>query len=137
MDYLNQQSPNNKSYVWSLGKVDQNSQRYPQRPGKNIGKILDSESLHTLLLEVEVIVNSRPITIESISDAISDISLSPANLLIMKLKVILPLPPFLSADIYYQKHWRRVQHRANEQKLQEQKRAKVGKKTFETKALYR
>ena len=65
------------------------------------GKSLDDESLHTLLVEVEAIVNSRPITTETMSDVKSDIPLSPANLLTMKSKVILPFPEcFSSAYIY-------------------------------------
>ena len=77
---------------------------------KTHGKALDEESLHTLLVEVEAIVNSRPVTIETISDVKSNISLSPANLLTIKSKVILPPSGcFSSADIYCRKHWRRVQ----------------------------
>ena len=51
---------------------------------------------------IEVIVNSRPMTIETISDIKSDISLSLAlTLLTVKLKVILTHPGgFSSADIY-------------------------------------
>ena len=68
---------------------------------KTHGKSLDDQSLHTLLVEVEALVNSRPMTTETISDVTSDIPLSPANLLIMKSKVILPPPGcFSSADIY-------------------------------------
>ena len=59
---------------------------------KTHGKSLDNESLHTVLVEVEAIVNSRPVTTENISDLKSDIPLSPANLLTMKSKVILPPP---------------------------------------------
>ena len=59
---------------------------------KTNGKILYNESLHTLLVEVEAIVNSRPVTTETINDAKSGILLSPANLLTMKSKVILTLP---------------------------------------------
>lgn len=65
---------------------------------------------------IEVIVNSRPMTIETISDIKSesdiksDISLSLAlTLLTEKLKVILThTGGFSSADIYSRKLWRRV-----------------------------
>ena len=81
---------------------------------KTHGKSLDSESLHTLLVKVEAIVNSRPMATETISDIKSDIPLWSANLLTMKSKVILPPPGcFSSADIYIWKHWRIVQHIAN------------------------
>ena len=68
------------------------------------GKSLDDKSLHTLLVEVEAIVNSRSMTTETISDIKSDIPLSPANLLTMKLNVILTPPGyFSSAGIYSRK----------------------------------
>ena len=59
---------------------------------KTNGKILYNESLHTLLVEVEAIVNSRPVKTKTIIDANSGIPLSPANLLTMKSKIILTLP---------------------------------------------
>ena len=68
---------------------------------KTHGKSLDDESLHTLLVEVEAIVNSRLMTTETISDVKSDIPSWPANLLTVKSKVILsPTGCFSSADIY-------------------------------------
>ena len=68
---------------------------------KTHGKILYNESTHTLLVEAEAIVNSRPMTTETINDVKSDISLSPANSLTMKSKVILPPSGcFSSADTY-------------------------------------
>ena len=51
---------------------------------KRHGKSLGDESLHTLLVEVEAIVNSREMTRETINDVKSDIPLSPDNLLTMK-----------------------------------------------------
>ena len=82
---------------------------------KTHGKNLYNESTHTLLVEVEAIVNSRPMTTETINDDKSDIPLSPANLLTMRSKVILPpLGCFSSANIYCQKRWRTVHHIANE-----------------------
>ena len=50
---------------------------------KTYGKRLDGESLHTLLVKVEAIVKSKPMTTETISDVKSGILLSPANLLIV------------------------------------------------------
>ena len=76
---------------------------------KTHGENLDKKLLNMLLVEVEAIVNSSPMTTEAISDIKSDIPLSAVNLLTMKSKVILPPPGCLSsADIYCRKHWRRV-----------------------------
>ena len=76
---------------------------------------LDDESLETLLIEAESIVNSRPLTSETLGDATSLQPLSPSNLLTMKSKVILPPPgEFSKDDLYCRKRWRRVQHIANE-----------------------
>ena len=82
---------------------------------KTHGKSLHKELLHTVVVEVEALGNSRPMTTETISDIKCGIPLSPSNLLTMKLKVILPPPGcFSSADIYCRNRWRRVQHIANE-----------------------
>lgn len=82
---------------------------------KTHGRSLDDEALHTLLIEVEAVVNSRPMTTETINDARSHIPLSPSNLLTMKSKVVMPPPgSFGPADIYCRKRWRRVQHIADE-----------------------
>ena len=64
---------------------------------KKLGKNLGDKSLHTFLVDVETIVNSRPITIATISDVKSDIPFSPAHLLTMISKVILP-----SLDAFHQ-----------------------------------
>ena len=79
------------------------------------GLQLDDESLHTLLCEAEAIVNSRPLTIDSLSDPQSLTPLTPNHLLTMKTKVVLPPPgAFQSADKYCRKRWKRVQHLANQ-----------------------
>ena len=78
------------------------------------GYTLDDESLHRLLVEVEAIVKSRPMTTETISDIKSYIPLLPVNLLTTKSKLTLPPPRcFSSADIYCRKRWRKVQQIAN------------------------
>ena len=59
---------------------------------KTHGKSLDEESLLTLLTEIEGILNSRPLTTETVSDRTSDIPLSPSNILAMKSKVVMPPP---------------------------------------------
>ena len=58
---------------------------------KTHGQSLD-ESLNTLMTEVEGILNSRPITVETINDLISFQPLSHINLLTMKSKVVSPPP---------------------------------------------
>ena len=81
---------------------------------KNNAHILNDESLHTLLLEAEAIVNSRPLTVENLNDPES-LPLSPNQLLTMKSKVVLPPPGvFQKEDLYARKRWRRVQHLANQ-----------------------
>ena len=82
---------------------------------KNHGTCLKDESLHTLMTEVEAIVNSRPLTVETISDPQNLIPLSPSNLLTMKSRVIMPPPgSFVRPDLYNRRQCRRVKHLADE-----------------------
>ena len=75
------------------------------------GKSLDEESLPTQVAETEGILNSRPLTVETISDPTSDLPLAPSNILTMKSKVVMPPPgDFSRHDLYCQKRWCRVQH---------------------------
>ena len=72
---------------------------------KTHGVSLIDESLQTLLVEVEAIVNSRPLTTETINDVTSLIPLNPIKLLTMKLKIVMPPPGvFASPDKYCRKH---------------------------------
>ena len=76
---------------------------------------LNDESLRTLMAEVELIINSRPLTVETISDSKSEIPLSPSNLLTMKTSVVMPPPgEFSKPDAYSKTRWQRVQHIAGE-----------------------
>ena len=76
---------------------------------------LNDESLRTLMAEDEVIINSRPLTVETISDSKSEIPLSPSNLLTMKTSVVMSPPgEFSKPDAYSKRRWRRVQHIARE-----------------------
>ena len=82
---------------------------------KTHGAILCDESLRTLLVEVEAIVNYRPLTTALLTDVNSLIPLSPINLSTMKSKVLMPpRGVFSTIDIYSHKHLRRVQHISNE-----------------------
>ena len=47
---------------------------------KTYQRSLNDEALHTLLTEVEAIVNSRPMTTETINDIQSHVPLFPSNL---------------------------------------------------------
>ena len=76
---------------------------------------LNDESLRTLMAEVELIINSRPLTVETISDSKSEIPLSTSNLLTMKTSVVMPPPgEFSKPDAYSKRRWRHVQHIAGE-----------------------
>ncbi|XP_028298181.1 uncharacterized protein LOC114460481 isoform X2 [Gouania willdenowi] len=77
-------------------------------------KRLDSASLRTFLYEVMAIVNSRPLTVENLSDPSVE-PLTPNHILMMKSSIILPPPgEFVSQDLYLRKRWRQVQFLANE-----------------------
>lgn len=82
---------------------------------QNNGLQLDDESLRTLMCEVKVIINSRPLAVDLLNDPGSLSPLTPNHLLTMKTKVVLSPPGvFPSADKFCRKRWRHVQHLANE-----------------------
>ena len=65
------------------------------------GKAFDKESLLTLMVETEGILNSRLLTMETISDPTSELPLSPASILTMNSKVAMPPPgEFSKPDLY-------------------------------------
>ena len=77
------------------------------------GKVFDEELI--LMVETEGILNSRPLTVATISDPTSKLLLSPANILTMKSKVVMPPPgKFSKPDLYCRKRWRCIQHVINE-----------------------
>ena len=79
------------------------------------GKLLDEESLLTLVAETEGILNSQPLTVGTISDPTSDLPLAPSNILTMKSKVMMPpTGDFSKPDLYCRKRWCCVQHISNE-----------------------
>ena len=81
----------------------------------NHGKRLDTESLQTLMVKCEAILNSRPLTVDAIIDVNSPAPLAPANILTMKSKVILPSLGFIERpEIFSKQRWKRVQHIPNE-----------------------
>ena len=82
---------------------------------QNHASQLDDESLRTLMIEVEAIVNSCPIATDDLTDPDSLDVLTPNHLLTMKSSVILSPPGnFQRADVYSRKRWRRVQQLTDE-----------------------
>ena len=55
------------------------------------------------MAETELIINSRPLTVETISDSKSEIPLSPSNLFTMKTSVVMPQPDEFSKPDAYSK----------------------------------
>lgn len=77
------------------------------------GRALDNESFRTLLMEVECIINSRPLTTPS-GDPDDLDPLTPNHLLTKKSKIVMPPPSnFQKADVYLRERWRRVQYLSN------------------------
>ena len=82
---------------------------------KTHGSNLSDESLQILLVQVEAIINLRPLTTDVLNDVTRLAPLSPVNLLTMKSKVVMPPPGhFTSPDQYFKKHWRRFKPLSNE-----------------------
>ena len=76
---------------------------------------LSSDALRTFLYEAAAIVNSRPLSVESLEDSNSPVPLSPNSILTQKHSAILPPPGvFVEADLYVRQRWRAVQLHANE-----------------------
>ena len=75
---------NNPPFFGSLGAPDKSARVILSVLLKQHGTSLNNESLITLLTEVESIVNSRTLTVETLSDIGSEAPLSPINLLTMK-----------------------------------------------------
>ena len=75
--------------------------------------VLDGEAFQMLICEAEAIVNSRPLTLDNLSDPDSLAPWTPNHIVTMKKKPVLPPPGvFPREDQYSRKRWRRVQHLA-------------------------
>ena len=86
------------------------------------GAQLDDESLRTLMTEAENIVNSRPLTVDNLTDPLAAAPLTPSHILTQKTQIVLPPPgKFDPPDMYSRKRWRRVQFLANQFWLRWQK----------------
>ena len=69
----------------------------------------------TCLLEVETIVNSRPMVVETINNVTSEVAIALSLILTMKSKVVMPPPGvFCKPHLYCWRGWRRIQHISNE-----------------------
>lgn len=72
-------------------------------------QVLDDETLHTVLCEVEAILNDRPITPSS--DDPNDVeALTPNHLLQLKGKPVLPPGLFKKEDLYLRRRWKQTQY---------------------------
>ena len=80
---------------------------------KSHTRLLDDESLQTLMAEAEAIVNSRPLTVENINDPGREV-LTSNHLLTMKSNVVMPpFGEFQKSDLYCRRRWRTVQYLSN------------------------
>lgn len=71
-------------------------------------QVLDDEGFHTVLCEVEAILNGRPIT--RASDDVNDLeALTPNHILLLNSKPYLPPGLFQKDDLYIKRRWRQVQ----------------------------
>ena len=70
---------------------------------------LDEEGLHTVVCEVEAIIDSRPIT-KAYTDPNDLEALTPKHLLLLKNQASLPPGEFQAADPNAQRRWRQVQY---------------------------
>ena len=77
----------------------------------NHSEQLDDELLRTYMYEVMAVINSRPLTIETLNDPTLLTPLTPNHLIMMKTSIVLPPPgEFQRDDMYCRKRWRRVQY---------------------------
>ena len=68
---------------------------------------LNDENFRTLFTETEGMSNSRPLTVETLSNVNSQIPLSPSKLLIQKTNIVLPtFTNFDRPDLYSRCRWR-------------------------------
>ena len=105
MDALEMKSTFSQQYGWSMGEQIRSARTILTSLLKTHGTSLNDESLRTLLIEVEAIVNSRPLTTDLLSHVYSMIPLSPTNLLTLKSREVMPTTGcFTAPDIYCCKH---------------------------------
>ena len=104
---MQKESSISKPNGWWMGKTDPICQKQLSCLMKIHGVSLDEESLNTLFVEVEGIVNSRPLVVETIN-VNSQAALSPSHILTMKSKVVMPsFGVFGTPNLYCRKRWGR------------------------------
>ena len=109
MGYMEEQSSFRKPHGRSLGAPDKIRACDTISITKKHGTSLKNKSLITIPTEVESIVNSGPLTVETLSDIGSEALLSPINLLTMISDVVLPPPGDVKkTDFYSCQYWRRI-----------------------------
>ena len=95
-------------YGWSIGTPNKISKEYLSSITKELWYLFEGWIFHTLMKEVKAIVKSESLTVETISEPQNLPPLSPSNLLIMKSRVIIPLPgSFVRPDLYNKRQWRK------------------------------
>ena len=68
------------------------------------GSSLNDDALNTLQIEVEALLNSRLVIVETIADGTSEAAISSSSLLTMKSKIVMPPPnSFGKLDLYIRK----------------------------------
>jgi len=102
-------------------------------------QIVTDEGLATVMVEVESIMNSHPLT-PVVQDPDGEELLTPNHLLLMRASPNLPPGDFSSTDIYARKRWRQVQYLADRfwvrwkreylQTMQSQQKWQVPQKNF-------
>ena len=89
-----------------MGTTDKISSKRPYVDQSGASQSLRYGVLQTFLYEAMFIVNSRPLTVESINDPTSVEPLTPNHLLTIKCKAALPPPgTFVKEDVYVRKRW--------------------------------
>lgn len=75
---------------------------------------LEASTLRTLLYEVMAVMNSRPLSVESLEDPTGPLPLTPNHILTAKSTGVCPPPGvFCEADLFLRKQWRKAQFLAD------------------------
>lgn len=92
------------SLWWNMG-VDHPSHKKGMRYSILRQQTLNDESFHTILCEIEAILNSLPIT--KLSDDCKDLeALTTHHILLLKTKPLLPTGLFEESDLYIKRRWK-------------------------------